>query len=98
MSLARRNRPPHINAPAEDFAGMEVPSADRSRQDRSQSRVPHGPLALAVMVAITCASIAWGLATLDCPTGKDRWGACNPQDPALREETTDFVVRLLLHP
>jgi hypothetical protein len=77
---------------------MEGPRADRSQQDRPQSRVPHGPLALAVMVVFMCASIAWGLATLDCPTGKDRWGACKPRAPALRKETTEFIGRLFMRP
>jgi hypothetical protein len=49
-----------------------------------------------VMVVITCASIAWGLATLECSTGKGRWGACNPQDPAVRKETAEFIWRLLI--
>jgi hypothetical protein len=74
----------------EDFARMEGPSADRSQQDRLQSRVPHGPLALAVMVVIACVSVAWGLTTLDCPTGKDQWGACKPRDPSVRTESLDF--------
>jgi hypothetical protein len=81
--------------PVEDFARMEGPSADRSQQDRLQSRVPHGPLALAVMVVIACVSVAWGLTTLDCPTGKDQWGACKPRDPSVRTESLDFLRRLL---
>jgi hypothetical protein len=93
MSLARRNRPPHVNAPADDFAGMGVPSADSPQQDRPQSPTPHGLLTLMVMVVITCASIVWGLATLDCPTGKSRWGACKP--PPHSEETAGFIQRLL---
>ena len=52
---------------------------------------------MVVMVVITCASIVWGLATLECPTGKDRWGACNPQDPAVRKETREFIRLLLMH-
>jgi hypothetical protein len=96
-----RRKPAHVEsiaAPAEDFAGMEGPSADRSLHDRQQSRVPHGLVTLVVMVVITCVSITWGLATLDCPTGKDRWGACNPEDPAPRKETTEFLVRLSVRP
>ena len=77
---------------------MENPSADRSQQDRPQSRTLHGLITLVVMVVITCASIAWGLATLDCPTGKDRWGTCKPQDSALRKETAEFIVRLFIRP
>jgi hypothetical protein len=95
----RRNRPRQVKstaAPAAGFAGMEDTSADSSQQDRPQSPTPHGLLTLIVMAVITCASIAWGLATLDCPTGKDRWGACNPQDPAHREETAWFIQRLLV--
>jgi hypothetical protein len=95
----RRNRPPHVKstaAPAAGFAGMEDPSADTSQQDRPESPTHHGLLTLIVMVVITCASIAGGLATLDCPTGKGRWGACNPQDPAHREETAWFIQRLLV--
>jgi len=48
---------------------------------------------LLVMVVIMGASIAWGLATLDCPTGKGRWGTCNPSADA--EEIAQFVKRLL---
>jgi hypothetical protein len=51
---------------------------------------------LVAMVLITGGSIVWGLATLECPTGKDQWGACKPQDPALRNETTEFIWRLLI--
>jgi hypothetical protein len=76
---------------------MEDPSADRSQQDRPQPRTAHGLITLVVMVVITCASIVWGLATLECPTGKDRWGACNPQDPAVRKETREFIRLLLMH-
>ena len=56
----------------------------------------HGLITLVVMAVILCASIAWGLATLECPTGKDRWGACNPQDPNLRKENREFILRILL--
>jgi hypothetical protein len=75
---------------------MEGPSADQSRQDRPQTRTSHGLLTLVAMVLITGGSIVWGLATLECPTGKDQWGACKPQDPALRNETTEFIWRLLI--
>jgi len=75
---------------------MKGPSADQSRQDRPQTRTSHGLLTLAVMVLITCASIVWGLATLECPTGKDQWGACKPRDHALRKETAEFIWRLLI--
>jgi len=82
-------------APAE-VPGMERPSPDQfRREDRRQRRVPDALLAFLVIVVIMCASIAWGLATLDCPTGKGRWGTCNPRDPALREETQEFIVRLM---
>jgi hypothetical protein len=66
--------------------------------NRPQSRVPHDLLALAVMVVMTCVSIAWGMATLNCPTGKDRWGACIPpaKDAALRKETREFTQLLLV--
>jgi len=75
---------------------MEGPSADAAQQDRPQPGTPHGLLTLVVMVVFTCVSIAWGLATLDCPTGKGRWGACNP--PALDRsgETAEFIRRLLM--
>ena len=98
--MARRDMPPDVKstaAPAEDFAGMEGPSADSSQRDRPRPRTRHDLLALAVMVVITCVSIAWGLTTLDCPTGKDRWGACNPQDSAFRKETVGFIQRLLMY-
>ena len=55
---------------------MEGASADRSQQDRPRSDTPRALLMLVVMVVIMGASIAWGLATLDCPTGKGRWGTC----------------------
>jgi hypothetical protein len=75
---------------------MEEPSAVRSQQDRPQPRTSHGLITLVVMVVITCVSIVWGLATLECPTGKDRWGACNPLDPTVRKETAEFIWRLIL--
>ena len=73
---------------------MEDPSADRSQQDQPKPRIPHDLLTLFVMVVITCATIVWGLATLDCPTGKGRLGACDP--PAHSVETAEFVRRVLL--
>jgi len=72
---------------------MEGASADRSQQDRPRSDTPRALLMLVVMVVIMGASIAWGLATLDCPTGKGRWGTCNPSADA--EEIAQFVKRLL---
>jgi len=75
---------------------MERPSPDQfQHEDQLKRRVPDALLAFLVMVVIMFTSIAWGLATLDCPTGKGRWGTCNPPDPALREETQEFLVRLL---
>jgi len=55
---------------------MEGPSAEQVQQHRLQPGTLHALLALFVMVVIMCASILWGLATLDCPTGKGQWGAC----------------------
>jgi hypothetical protein len=71
------DKPTNVRAPPRLLRRLpEGPSAD-SQQDHPQSRTRHGLLTLVAMMVITCVSIAWGLATLECPTGKDRWGACN---------------------
>ena len=74
---------------------MESESSGQSQQGERPRGPPLGLLTLAVMVAMTCASIAWGLTTLECLTGKDRWGACNPPPDVV--ETQGFVQRLLAH-
>ena len=55
--------------------------------------ISHGLRTLIAMVAIMGASIGWGLATLECPNGKSRWGTCNPAPTVV--ETQGFIQRLL---
>jgi hypothetical protein len=87
--------------PPKDFAGWKDRAlAGLDKIARNLAR-QHDLLTLVVMAVITCVSITWGLVTLDCPTGKGRWGTCNPpvQDPALRrsKETGEFIRLLLMH-
>jgi hypothetical protein len=99
--MAQRKRPLNVKstaAPAEDFAGWKDRALAGLNKIAHNLARRHGLLTLVVMVVITCVSIVWGLATLDCPTGKDRWGACNPKDPALRTETVAFIQRLFMRP
>jgi hypothetical protein len=103
LSSAQRNRPRHVEssaAPAEDFAGWKARALAGLNKIAHNLARRHDLLTLVVMVVITCVSIVWGLATLDCPIGKDRWGACNPppQDSALRQETTEFIRNLFMRP
>jgi hypothetical protein len=101
LRMWQRNSPPHVKstaAPAEDFAGWKDHALVGLKKIAHSLARRHDLLTLVVMVVITCVSIVWGLATLDCPTGKDRWGACNPKDPALRTETVAFIQRLFMRP
>ena len=72
---------------------MECASGDESQRDRQRSSAPHGLITLLGLVLIMCASIVWGLATLDCPTGKGKWGTCNPPPDVM--DTQRFLHRLL---
>jgi hypothetical protein len=103
QQMAQRNSPPNVKstaAPADDFAGWKdraVAGLDKIARNLARQ---YDLLTLIVMVVIVCVSIVWGLAKLDCPTGKDRWGACSPlqQDSASREETRNFIMRLFMRP
>src|SRR5262245_118394 len=91
------NRPPDVKnsaAPAPDFAAWKARALTRLNKIGYNLTMQPGLLTMVVMVVIMCASIAWGLATLECPTGKARWGTCNPS--AQSQETADFITRLLL--